>query len=99
MIQQEDARDFTRFSTKCKMRCQFVDDDRTFDAACSNLSGSGILFQGRQSVALGKALQIHVNSGSGLTPPFVAFVEVVRCTPAQKGNFLIAGSIKGIKSV
>ncbi len=98
LMSTDDSRSFSRFPVRCRINCKLLDDDQAFDAVCSNLSGSGILFHTDHPVEIGKAIEIHVAPTTGLIPPFMAFVEIVRCSPMPRGQFFVAGSIKGIKS-
>ncbi len=94
----EENRRFTRFRTDCKIDYKLVDSEQVFEGVCSNISGSGILFCAKQALELGKAVEIRVEPTNRLIPPFMAFVEIVRCIPSRSGDYLSAGAIKGIKS-
>ncbi|MBS1212913.1 MAG: type pilus assembly PilZ [Proteobacteria bacterium] len=94
----EENRRFARFRTDCKIDCKLVDSEQSFEGICNNISGSGILFSTKQALELGRAVEIRVEPANRLIPPFIAFVEIVRCAHLRLGDYLIAGAIKGIKS-
>ena len=98
MIPYEENRHFTRLQANCPMSFKLADQSEWFQGICFNISGSGILFQAERAIDAGKAVEIHIVPENKLTPPFTAFIEIIRCSPTDSGGFHLAGVIKGIKS-
>jgi hypothetical protein len=97
MIPSDDKRYFSRMTTDCKLAFKPVGSEQTLPGSCINLSGSGILFKTSTPVEEGKAIEVQIRPTYKITPPFTAFVEVVRCSPLTDNEYEIAGAIKGIK--
>lgn len=98
MIDFEEKRYFTRIKADCGIRYGRVGNDRNHQGSCCNISGSGILFLGDTAVDRGLAVEIRTLPTDRITPPMIAFIEIVRCYPRSEGSYQIAGIIKGIKS-
>ncbi|CAL1240061.1 PilZ domain-containing protein [Candidatus Methylocalor cossyra] len=96
-MEYPERRHFIRTPAICKVRYGLVGNGAPHEGRCLNLSGSGILFQGPVPLEPGRAAEIHLASESRIMPPLVAYIEVVRCEPAEEG-YAIGGAIKGIKS-
>lgn len=79
------------------MSFRLAGQDLAHEAFCLNISGSGVLFEASDPVQLGAALEIRLVPQKKIVAPLTAFVEVVRCTRTDAGQYRIAGAIKGIK--
>lgn len=97
MVEFDEKRNFTRVNTDCQMTFKRVDSNQIYDATCINLSGAGILFESREDIEPGKALEISLKPENNITPTLNAFVEVVRTSRDNSGVFEVAASIRGIK--
>jgi len=97
MLETGEARDFIRMETACDVSYKFPDSDNTFMGKSINISGSGILFTSKQFIASGIALEVAIIPERSLTPPMVAYVEVIRTKEVNPGEFEVAAEIKGIK--
>lgn len=80
------------------MSFRLAGKDVSHEGFCLNISGSGILFEAPNPLAIGTAVEIHLVPQRGIAAPLTAFIEVVRCVAADAGQYRIAGAIKGIKS-
>lgn len=97
MPDYDEKRGFSRMAADCKMSFRLAGDETLSNGVCINLSGSGILFQAEEPLALGKAAEVRLLPEHRITPPLAAFIEVVRCERGPNGHYRIAGAIKGIK--
>ncbi|MDC9729514.1 MAG: PilZ domain-containing protein [Methyloprofundus sp.] len=97
MLESSESRDFIRMETRCNISYKFPDSNDVFMGKSINISGSGILFLTSQSIDTGIALEVTVMPEKSLTPPMIAYVEVIRSKEIKPGEFEIAGEIKGIK--
>jgi len=97
-IEYKEKRPFVRMNANCRMTFRRADTSCEHAGVCLNISGSGVLFQADQPVEPGKAVEIHTIPNNRITPPLIAFIEVVRCSLTDDDHYLIAGAIKGIKS-
>lgn len=80
------------------MSFRLAGQERAHDGFCLNISGSGVLFEADRAVDVGAAIEVHLIPQRKLVAPLTAYVEVVRCTVLDGGQYRIAGAIKGIKS-
>ena len=97
MLDSGESRDFIRMDTACDISYKFPDSNQTFIGKSINISGSGILFTAAQFIDAGIALEVKVIPEKSLTPPMVAYVEVIRSKEIKPHEFEIAAEIKGIK--
>lgn len=97
MLDYDEKRDFIRMQAECKMSYRLAGEETYTEGNCLNISGSGILFKGPLALEPGRAAEIHLVPDNRITPPLTAYIEVVRCAPADDGEYDIAGAIKGIK--
>lgn len=97
MLDRGEARDFIRMDTICDVSYKFPDSNNTFMGKSINISGSGILFTASQFIDAGIALEVKVIPEKSITPPMVAYVEVIRSKEVKPGEYEVAGEIKGIK--
>lgn len=98
MLEYEEKRDFIRMQADCKMTYRLADTRNYREGSCVNLSGSGILFESESPVDAGMALEVRLEPANRITPPLIAYIEVIRCTRVGDNRYSIAGVIKGIKS-
>jgi len=97
MLDTGEARDFIRMETACDVSYKFPDSNNTFMGKSINISGSGILFTSSQFIDSGIALEVSIIPERSLTPPMVAYVEVIRTKEIKQGEYEVAAEIKGIK--
>ncbi len=97
MLDSGESRDFIRMNTACDVSYKFPDSNQAFAGKSINISGSGILFTAAQFIDAGIALEVKVTPEKSLTPPMVAYVEVIRSKEIKPNEFEIAAEIKGIK--
>jgi len=97
MLDRGEARNFIRMETVCDINYKFPDSTNSFMGKSINISGSGILFTTTQFIDSGIALEVKVIPEKSLTPPMVAYVEVIRSKEIKPGEFEVAAEIKGIK--
>ena len=97
MLDRGESRDFIRMDTACDVSYKFPDYNNSFMGKSINISGSGILFTASQFIDAGIALEVKVIPANSLTPPMVAYVEVIRTKEIKPGEFEVAAEIKGIK--
>jgi len=97
MLETGESRNFIRMETACDVSYKFPDSNNIFMGKSINISGSGILFTSNQFIDSGIALEISVIPERSLTPPMVAYVEVIRTKEVNPGEFEVAAEIKGIK--
>jgi hypothetical protein len=96
--EDEDHRKFARQGFSGRMSCRKIGMSEVFAGRCLNISSSGILFESGERVGLGKALEIHIEPESRITPPLTAYVEVVRFADCAAGRCQVACVIKGIRA-
>ena len=99
MINETDSRHSTRMDESGEISYKFPDAERTYIAACLNLSGAGILFRAEHPIESGKALEVTIDRPNGLTSSMVAYVEVIRSHEVGPGEYEVATEIKGIKEI
>lgn len=99
MLEYEEKRDFVRMQTNCRITYKFPGSETVHEGVCLNLSGAGVLFRATERIDNGRALEIKIVADNALTPPLIAYVEVIRSmvSESEEGGFEIAGAIKGIK--
>ena len=98
MLEYDEKREYIRMETHCKMTYKYVDSEQEHEALCLNLSGAGVLFHTSENIEAGKALEIRITPENSITPPMVAFIEVLRATPLGEQNcYEVAATLKGIK--
>ncbi|MCX7088189.1 MAG: PilZ domain-containing protein [Methylococcales bacterium] len=98
MLGYDEKRDFIRMDIDCELTYRLADLDTVYKGRCTSISGAGVSFIAEQSVEAGKAMEITVVPAKSITPPMVAFIEVVRSIRQDDGSFEIAAVIKSIKA-
>ena len=99
MLDADEKRNHIRLNLDCDLTYKLVDSDQIYHGRCTSLSGAGVSFVSELPFQAGKGLEIHVHPKNSLTPPMTAFIEAVRCTELDEGNFEIAATIKSIKGL
>ena len=97
MIEYDEKRNFMRMTMNCDISFKLAESDQQHQGHCTTLSHTGISFIADHSLETGKSLEINVSPENAITPPMTAFIEIVRCSKRQEGDFEIAGNIKSIK--
>lgn len=67
-----------------------------FTARCKDLSGSGILIQTEQALALGTSVEICIPQEGEKLLPFRASGEVVRVDPVNPSGFILGLALSAI---
>jgi hypothetical protein len=96
-MQYEEKRAFMRIDVNCEMRYRLIDSDEFHSAICTSLSGSGVSFISTQPCEEGLAAEISITPQNPLTSTLTAFVEILRITQSESGDYEIAAAIKSIK--
>lgn len=96
-MKYDEKRAFMRINLESEIHYRLVESDEFHAAKCTSLSGSGVSFITSTICAEGEALEIKITPQNGVTPSFVAFVEVVRVLPITEKKYEIAATIKTIK--
>ncbi len=96
-MKYDEKRAFMRINLESEIHYRLVESDEFRAAQCTSLSGSGVSFITPIICDEGEALEIKITPQNGITPSFVAFVEVVRVLPITEGKYEIAATIKTIK--
>jgi hypothetical protein len=98
MLEYDEKRDYIRMDIACDITYRLADSETVYQGRCTSISGAGVSFIGEQPIAAGKAMEITVLPAKSITPPMIAFIEVVRSTRQADGRFEIAAAIKSIKA-
>jgi len=97
MLDRGESRDFMRMKACCEISYKLPDIEQVFVGECLNISGSGVLFIATQVIESGMALEVKIASGNKMSPPMIAYVEVIRVKEQLLGGYEVAAEIKGIK--
>ena len=97
MQDYREKRNYPRMTIECPASFTIVDGDDG-GAIVKNLSGGGLLMWMERELTPGTSLQIEVKPVNDITPPMVAEVEVLRCTPVgvAEGSFAVACQIRRV---
>lgn len=98
MLEYDEKRDYIRMDIDCDITYRLADSDAVHHGRCTSISGAGVSFISDISYKPGKAMEIRVLPAKSVTPPMVAFIEVVRSSLMPDGSFEIAAAIKSIKT-
>ena len=85
MQDYEEKRNYPRMAIECPASFQIVGGEGG-GAIVKNLSGGGLLLTIDQEIAAGVELKIKIKPVNDITPPMVAEVRVVRCTPESEAQ-------------
>ncbi len=97
MLEYDEKRNFIRMEIDCDITYKLADSDTLHSGRCSSISGAGVSFIAERFFDIGKAMEINVTPKSNVTPAMTAFIEVIRSTQLDDGNYEIAATIKSIK--
>ena len=94
MQDYNEKRNYPRMSIECPASFKIVDGDGG-GAIVKNLSGGGLLMWMDRDIEAGLEMNIEIKPVSDITPPMVAQVRVLRCSPAggEEGSFSVACQI------
>lgn len=97
-MKYDEKRAFMRINLESEIHYRLVESDEFHAAKCTSLSGSGVSFITSTICAEGEALEIKITPQNGVTPSFVAFVEVVRVLPITEKNMKLPQLLKQLKA-
>ncbi len=83
MQDYQEKRNYPRMAIECPASFQVVGGEGG-GAIVKNLSGGGLLLTVEQEIATGAEMKIKIKPVNDITPPMVAEVRVVRCTPVSR---------------
>ena len=94
MQDYNEKRNYPRMTIECPASFKIVGGEGG-GAIVKNLSGGGLLMRIDHCIAEGSEMQIEIKPVNDITPPMVADVHVLRCTPAADpaGSFSVACQI------
>ena len=94
MQDYNEKRNYPRMAIECPASFQIVGGEGG-GAIVKNLSGGGLLMSMEHQLGAGEELKIEIKPANDITPPMVAEVQVVRCTPEndQQGRYAVACQI------
>ena len=94
MQDYNEKRNYPRMAIECPASFQVVDGEGG-GAIVKNLSGGGLLMWLDRQIEADSEMKIEIKPVNDITPPMVADVKVVRCTPAAdaEGRFSVACQI------
>ena len=99
MLGYDEKRNYIRMSVDCSITYKLAASDQVYNGRCTTLSGAGISFISREEIEPGKGLEINVIPENNVTPPMTAYIEVVRSSGLENGEYEIAATIKNIKGI
>jgi len=88
-----EKRDFIRMKVDTEISLTFENSDNTMKAVCRDLSGTGMLIETNEPLTEGSEFNTSLPSSNEAFPSFETKVKVIRCRPAENGNFLIGTEI------
>lgn len=91
MQDYNEKRNYPRMTIECPASFTIVGAGAG-GAIVRNLSGGGLLISIDHEIAQGSEMRIEIKPVNDITPPMVAEVQVLRCTPAADpaGSFSVA---------
>ena len=94
MQDYDEKRNYPRMAIGCPASFQIVGGEGG-GAIVKNLSGGGLLMSMESQLDVGSELKIEIKPAKDITPPMVAQVQVVRCTPesGEQGRYAVACQI------
>lgn len=98
MLEYDEKRDYIRMDIDCDLTYRLADSEEVHHGRCTSISGAGVSFIATTNYEAGKAMEIRVLPARSVTPPMVAFIEVVRSSRLPDDTFEIAAAIKSIKT-
>ncbi len=97
MLEYDEKRDYIRMDVDCDITYKLADSNDQKTGHCTSLSGAGVSFIAECAYDTGLAMEVNINPKNSVTPPMTAFIEVVRSSKQDDGNFEIAATIKSLK--
>lgn len=97
MLEYDEKRNYIRMNVDCELTYRLADSTDIKTGNCTSISGSGVSFIADSPFDPGKAMEVNITPKNSITPPMIAFIEVVRSTEQEDGHFEIAATIKSIK--
>ena len=88
-----EKRDFIRMKVDTEISLTFENSDNTMKAVCRDLSGTGMLIETNEPLVEGSEFNTSLPSSNEAFPSFETKVKVIRCRPAENGNFMIGTEI------
>lgn len=98
MLEYDEKRRFPRMDIPYVVHYRLAEEVHYYTGQCINISGAGIFFSGECQLSIGKAAELHVIPETTLIPPFIVYIEVVRCQSCENGIYKMGGVIKAIQS-
>lgn len=97
MQNYNEKRGYPRMDIECPASFEIVGQG-SGGAIVKNLSGGGVLMWIETAVEQDAKLKIEIKPVTDITPPMIAELRVVRCTPLSgaEGNFAVACEISRI---
>ena len=94
MQDYNEKRNYPRMAIECPASFQIIGGDGG-GAIVKNLSGGGLLMWMDVECPKEAMMKIEIKPVSDITPPMVAEVKVIRCSPAggEEGSFAVACQI------
>ena len=94
MQDYDEKRNYPRMAIECPASFQIIDGGGG-GAIVKNLSGGGVLMRMDIECPKDAEMKIEIKPVNDITPPMVAEVKVIRCTPVdeQNGSFEVACEI------
>ena len=97
MLTHDEKRDYIRMEVDCDITYKLANSENVSIGRCTTLSGAGVSFLADQPFDTGLAMEVSITPKATITPPMTAFIEVVRSSKRDNGQYEIAASIKSIK--
>lgn len=93
----EEKRNFIRMKIDAPVRLTCKPSGRVVEAVCRNLSGTGLLAEAAESIALQTEVEAYISSQTSRQTHYRAEGVVTRCEPtATEGHFLVGVQIERI---
>lgn len=85
MLDYSEKRDFPRMHVDCAARYRLEGSASVDSAIARDLSGGGLLLRVDRELLVGSRIDIEIQPGTDITPPFYASAEVIRCDQVDGG--------------
>jgi hypothetical protein len=90
----EEKRDAARINVGCEIYCKSVESEKSHNALCVTLSGSGISFISEQAFKIDTIVEVSILSETILAPVSRFFITIARCHAIENGNFDVGARIQ-----
>lgn len=97
MLTHDERRDYIRMDVDCEITYKLADSNEIKTGRCLTLSGAGVSFLADRPFDPGLAMEVSICPKNNITPPMIAYIEVVRSSRRDHDAHEIAAVIKGIK--